>query len=363
MSPWPSHLLARWGAVHPIVQAPMAGGPTTPELVAAASDAGCLGILGAAYMDSEAILRAGKRIRALTERAFGINLFLPELAEASPEAIARMQAILDPFRESVGAPLSPPLGRVAEPFADQLEAVLEVSPQVVTFVFGCPPPNVVERLRARGIAVMGTATCVREALALEAAGVDAVVAQGAEAGGHRGTFPGTEDPLIGTLALVPQVVDRVRTPVIAAGGIMDGRGIVAALALGAGAVQMGSAFLDAAEAGTSAPHRSSLHAATDESTAITRAFSGREARGIRNHFMEALEPHEAEILPFPIQNALTRGIRTAAAAQGDAGLLSLWAGQAGAMARAATVAELVGDWVREAEQIIGRLHRHPSPEA
>lgn len=361
VTPWPHHLLSRWQIPHPIVQAPMAGGPATPELVAAASNAGCLGFLGAAYLSPDAMVAAGRRVRELTDRPFGINLFLPEHPAASEEAIARMQAILDPFRASVGAPLSPPVGPLAAPFEAQLDAVLEVAPAIVSFVFGCPSASIVGRLKSCGISVFGTATCVREALALEAAGVDAVIAQGAEAGGHRGTFPETEDPLIGTLALVPQIVDHVRVPVIAAGGIMDGRGIVAVLALGAGAAQMGSAFLDAAEAGTSAPYRAALRAADDEATTITRAFSGRGARGIRNRFTTAMTSHDTELLPFPIQNALTRGMRNAAAARGDDGLLSLWAGQGAPLVRSGGVAELVAEWSRQAEEVIARLQGRTTP--
>ncbi|HEY9721354.1 MAG TPA: nitronate monooxygenase [Oscillatoriaceae cyanobacterium] len=355
-SPWPAHALSRWNVEHPIIQAPMAGGPATPALVAAASEAGCLGSLGAAYMTPEAIRAAGHEIRSLTPKPFAINLFLPEHAEASGAAIARMQALLDPFREAVGAPLSPPIPSREHDFEAQLQAVLDVAPAVVSFVFGCPDDALVSRLKAAGIAVMGTATCVREAIALEAVGLDAIVAQGAEAGGHRGTFPGAPDPLIGTMALVPQVVDHVRVPVIAAGGLMDGRGIVAALALGAGAVQMGTAFLTAREAGTSAPHRAALKAAHDDATAITRAFSGRPARGIRNRYMDAMAAHDAEVLPFPLQNALTRGMRTAAAARGEADYLSLWAGQGLTLRRDGTVAELVSGWVQQAEEVMACLH-------
>lgn len=354
-SPWGAHWLSRFGAAHPIIQAPMAGGPSTPELAAAACEAGCVGFLGAAYMSPQAIVEAGRRVRALTDKAFGINLFLPQTATASPEAIAAMQARLDPWRQKVGAPLSPPMEIAAEPFEAQLEAVLDVAPALVSFVFGCPSPELVARLKARGLAVVGTATCVREALALEAAGVEAIVAQGAESGGHRGTFPETADPLVGTVALVPQLVDRVGVPVIATGGLMDGRGLVAALALGAQAVQMGTAFLNAAEAGTSAPYRRALEAASDDATAITRAFSGRGARGLRNPFMAALDAHPAEILPFPLQNALTRGLRKAAAERGDAELLSLWAGQGVGLLEAGDVQTLVRRWVAEAEQVLGRL--------
>src|SRR5207249_4470536 len=203
---------------------------------------------------------------------------------------------------------------------------------VFSFTFGIPSRAVLDACRRAGMLTMGTATCVAEARALEAAGVDMVCAQGAEAGGHRGVFDrNVEPPLIGTMALVPQIVDAVRVPVIAAGGIMDGRGFAAALALGASAVSMGTAFLRCPEAGTSAPYRAALREARDDATVITRAFSGRAARGLANRFTR--EMAAAPLAPYQVQNSLTREIRTASARRGDAALLSLWAGQAAALAR------------------------------
>lgn len=360
--PWPPTQLSALSLDHPILQAPMAGGPTSPELVAAACEAGCLGSLASAYMAPEAIRADADEVRRLTSRPFGINLFLPEVAQASAEAIARMNALLDRYREALGLPLSPPFPSYAEDFDAQIEALLSARPAVASFTFGCPDPKLVERLKGAGIVVMGTATCVREAIALEAVGVDYVVAQGAEAGGHRGTFPGPEeDARVGTLALVPQVVDQVSLPVIAAGGIMDGRGIMAALALGAAGVQMGTAFLTAGESATHPSHQAAILESSDESTALTRAFSGRWARGLRNRFMQDLASEE--VLPFPIQNALTRDIRQAAAKQGHPELMSLWAGQASALAQEAPVAELVARWTREAAEVVSRLTSGVKPHA
>jgi nitronate monooxygenase len=213
-----------------------------------------------------------------------------------------------------------------------------------------------QAIKARGMFVMGTATTVAEAVSLETAGVDAIVAQGSEAGGHRGTFAGPfEAGLVGTMALVPQVVDAVSLPVIASGGIMDGRGIAAALALGAQAVQMGTAFLTCHEAGIPDAYKEAILKAHEDETRLTRAFSGRPARGIVNRFMTEIDRTAESILPFPLQNALTRPLRSAAAKQGRAEFLSLWAGQAVRLARRQPAAELVARLVKETEQAIGRL--------
>jgi nitronate monooxygenase len=249
---------------------------------------------------------------------------------------------------------------VPDPFEAQLQAVLEVAPKVFSFTFGVPSGSALAAVKARGILSVGTATTVAEARQLEAMSVDAVVAQGAEAGGHRGTFAGPiEAALVGTLALVPQVVDAVRVPVIAAGGIMDGRGIVAARALGAAGVQMGTAFLTCREAGGPAAAKAAVRAARDDQTALTRAFSGRLARGVVNEFLSALRGREEVILPFPLQNAATRPMRNEAAKRGDTRYLSMYAGQAAGLARDLSAAELVGRLVREAEEVAGRLGESP----
>lgn len=356
--PWPQSPLDRFGLGHPIVQAPMAGGPTTPAMAAAAAEAGCLGFLAGAYLTPDGIRAAAAEVRQLTQRPFGINLFLPETATASEEAIARMNAVLDTFRRPLGLPLSPPLALPKADFAAQIEAVLDVRPAMASFTFGCPSRELVARLQAAGIAVAGTATCVREAVALDAVGVDVVVAQGAEAGGHRGTFPETpEDAMVGTFALVPQVASRIRVPVIAAGGVMDGRGIVAALALGACGVQMGTAFLATRESGAAPVYRKALLGSDDEATTLTRAFSGRWARGLRNRFIREMAPHAP--LPFPLQNVLTRDLRQAAAKAGEADLLSLWAGQASALTREGSISELVSAWHQEAAEVLARLCPEP----
>jgi nitronate monooxygenase len=329
-----------FGIQHPIVLAPMAGGPSTPALVAAVSNAGGLGSLGAAYLVPSAIRDAVAAVRRLTDRPFAVNLFVPEPAPPDMSRVAEVQAWLASYRAELGlsAPRLP--DPLVIPFEDQLAAVVEARVPVASFTLGVPPAGAVQALAEAASLVVATATHVEEARALERAGVSAIVAQGAEAGGHRGIFLGRErDALIGTMALVPQVVDAVGVPVIAAGGIMDGRGIVAALALGACAAQLGTAFLACDEAGTDDLYRRALAESHDTSTTITRAFSGRPARGLQNRFMEEWAAREPA--PFPLQNTLTADIRAAARRAGRPDLLSLWAGQGSAKTRRMPAAELV----------------------
>ena len=353
-------LRALLGITHPIIQAPMAGGTTTPELVAAVSHAGALGSVGAAYLTPQQILETAHAIRRRTDRPFNVNLFVGDAEPADGRDPAAMLEILSRYHAELGLAAPVPPAPAADPFAGQLDAVLEARPAVFSFTFGIPPAAALAALKARGILVVGTATTVAEARQLERAGVDAVVAQGAEAGGHRGTFAGPfEAALVGTMALVPQVVDAVAVPVIASGGIMDGRGIVAARALGAAGVQMGTAFLACRESGAPAAHKAAVRAAREDQTEVTRAFSGRPARGVVNEFMRALRGREQAILPFPLQNAATRPLRKAAGERGDARFLSLWAGQGAPMARDLTAAELVGQLVREAEAVAAQLRATP----
>ena len=236
-------------------------------------------------------------------------------------------------------------------FDEQLAAVLESGASVFSFTFGLLPAAAMDALRARRIFVMGSATTVAEAVALERSGVDAIVAQGSEAGGHRASFAVPfEQALIGTMALVPQVVDAVSKPVVASGGIMDGRGIAAALALGASAAQMGTAFLTTHEAGILDGYKDAILGAGEHETRITRAFSGRPARGIVNRFMSEVDA-SGTALPFPHQNALTRPLRQAAVKQGRIDMLNLWAGQGVRLARRRGAADLVTQLVREMDEV------------
>ena len=345
----------RLGLAHPIIQAPLAGGGDTPALTAAVSEAGGLGFIGAAYLTPAQIDDAARSVRGRTSRPFGINLFAPQPAPDAPFDLAAAVAGVAPYYAELGlgAPVTPSSNGL--PFEEQLAAALESGARVFSFTFGVLPARAIRAIKARGMLLAGTATTVEEAVALERAGVDAVVTQGSEAGGHRGTFDGGfEAGLVGTIALVPQVVDAVSVPVIASGGIMDGRGVAAALALGASAVQLGTAFLTCEEAGVPDAYKDAILGAHEDGTRLTRAFSGRPARGIVNRFMTEIEAAGA-ILPFPLQNALTRPLRTAAAKQGRAEYLSLWAGQGVRLARRERAADLVARLARETETVTARL--------
>jgi nitronate monooxygenase len=351
-------LTERLALTYPIIQAPLAGGGDTPELVAAVSGAGGLGFIGAAYLAPSQIIDASRAVRARTNRPFGINLFAPQPAPEPPTTVKPALGLVAPFFAELGLPPPAAPAATADTFDAQFAAVLDSGASIFSFTLGHVPATAIDAARRKGMFVMGTATTVDEAVALAQRGVDAVVVQGAEAGGHRATFAGTfEAAMIGSMALVPQVVDSVAVPVIASGGIMDGRGIAAALALGAAAVQMGTAFLTCDEAGIPEAYKAAILAAHENETLMTRAFSGRPARGIVNRFMTAVDGagDPQAILPFPLQNTLTRPLRSAAAKQGKAGFLSLWAGQGIRLARRQSAADLVVQLAREIDCAADRL--------
>jgi len=353
-----NRLIQQLKLIHPIIQAPMAGGGDTPELVAAVCEAGALGFIGAAYSTPEQIIQTSKVVRSRTARPFGINLFAPLPSSCVPGSAEAALRRVAPYFTELG--LQPPALPTLPAFSfdDQVATVLESGASVFSFTFGELPPAATSNLKERGIFIMGTATAVREAVALEKAEVDAIIAQGSEAGGHRGTFLGDfNSAMIGTMALVPQVVDAVRVPVIASGGIMDGRGIAAALTLGASAVQLGTAFLTCHEAGVPKAYKEAILNAHEDETRLTRAFSGRPARGIVNRFMREVEDQSGpeSILPFPLQNVLTRPLRTAAARQGRAEFLNLWAGQGLGLARTESAATLIARLADETSTAIERL--------
>lgn len=347
-----NELLNRLGIEQPIILAPMAGGPGTPELAAAVCNAGGLGSLGAAYLTPERILADIRRIRELTDKPFNVNLFAGAYEIYSQTDAGPMLAILAEIHQELGLP-APVLPKLPpDPFPAQLTAVLEAQPAVFSFTFGIPGRHSIAQLKSRGITILGTATTVEEARMLEAAGVHAVVAQGAEAGAHRGTFSGSfASAMVPTLDLVRGIRSAVRVPVIASGGLMDGRDIAAGLACGASAVALGTAFLACPESGASPAYKQAVLEAGKDSTVITRAFSGRPARGLANAFIARLKQNENAILPYPLQNALTRAMRKASAERNNPAYLSLWAGQGVARARAVPAAELIRSMVEEMAQM------------
>ena len=317
----------------PIVGAPLAGGASTPALAAAVSEAGGLGFVATGYKTPEAMSDDIAATRALTARPFGVNVFLVTPTEADPAALAAFRAALG---EGAGEPRSDDDG-----FAAKLERLLADPVPVVSFTFGCPEPALVERLRAAGSAVWVTVTDVAEAREAAAAGADALVVQGYEAGGHRGAFVDEGPGDIGLLALLQLVAAAVPgLPLVATGGIATGRAVAAVLAAGAVAAQVGTALMRAPEAATSQVHRDAL--AAPGRTAVTRAFTGRSARGIVNAFMRehADAPHA-----YPAVHHMTAPLRSRAREQGDAESLHLWAGQAH---------ELTGD--RPAGELVRELH-------
>jgi nitronate monooxygenase len=341
-------LLKLLGIEHAVIQGPMGGGPSTPELAAAVSNAGGLGSLGAAYLSPDQLGEAIRKMRSFTSQPFNINLFAGGWSSSQRVDARPMLALLAEVHEQLGLPAPVAPTPFEDQFPTQLEVVLDARPAIFSFTFGIPDRDAMSRLKARGIVIVGTATTVDEARQLEQASVDAVVAQGAEAGAHRGTFAHSfESSMVPTLELVRACATAVKLPIIATGGLMDGRDIRSAMNAGASAAQLGTAFLPCPESGASNAYKRAILSAKADTTVVTRAFSGRPARGLKNGFIAKLEGRENLILPYPLQNALTRPMRTAAAQRGIADYLSLWAGQGVARARAMPAGELVARLVQE----------------
>lgn len=333
-------LLKRLDIAHPILQGPMTGSDT-PALAAAVSKAGALGMLGCGMRSPAAMAEAANAVRAATDKPFGMNLFVLQTPTPDPAVVQKAMDRLAPLYAEFGLTPSVP-AQWCEDFDAQFEALLAQKPPVASFTFGILSAAQVERLHAAGSYVIGTATTVAEAKAWQDVGADAVVASGMEAGGHRGTFLGDfQASMIGTLPLVAECAETLNIPVIAAGGIMTGQSIAAALALGAQAAQMGTAFLACPESAIGPAYRSAMANATATDTRCTRIYSGRYARGIVNTMMEKLSAFEHDIPEYPVQNALTGALRKAAAAAGRADYLSLWAGQGVASTRAMPAEQLV----------------------
>ena len=355
---WPdSRLLDLLQIEHAIIQAPMAGS-TSPALAAAVSNGGGLGSLGCAMMDPGAVHEQVAQLRSKTNRAFNLNFFCHQPPAEDALKNARAVQLLQPLYDEYALGEVPAVQASNFPFDEaMLEVMLELHPRVVSFHFGLPEAALLAALREAGIVVLSSATSAREARYLQTMGVDAVIAQGFEAGGHRGHFQtGYEASCIGTMALVPQIVDAVTIPVIAAGGIADGRGIAAALMLGASGVQLGTAFLSSDEASVADVYRQAIANASEEDTRMTRAFSGRPARGIRNRYIDALAAVDGELPDFPLMNTLTKPLRAASQSKGSGDLVSLWAGQALTLNRSMPAAQLLETLIVETGEALAR-HR------
>ena len=337
-----------YGLDAPILMAPMAGA-SPPALAAAVMRGGGMGACGALSMDADGIADWTARVRAAANGAFQINTWIPD---APPRRDPAHEARVRAFLEDWGPPVPDDAGDAPAPsFESQCAAMMAAGPSVVSSIMGLYPSDLVAAMKARGIRWFAAVTTVADARAAVEAGADAVVAQGAEAGGHRGTFApeDAERGMIGTFALVPAVADAVSVPVIATGGIGDARGVAAALMLGASAVQVGTVLLRTPEAGLPAPWADAIGGAAPEDTMATRAFSGRTARAIRNVYAESAMPDPA---PYPLQRAFTAPMRAAAQAAGDTDRMQMWAGQSARLARTDGAAELVAQMWRDARRLL-----------
>ena len=336
----------------------MAGGPSSQELVAACSAAGALGSFGFAYTQPDEMRKQCAWVRARTDRPFGINLFTspqPQTVNATAQRGA-LDAVAGYYRE-LGLPSPEPAQAPYAPDLDaQLAAVEEIAPRVLTVHLSDLPAERIRSLKAKNILLGGSATCIAEAQHLQSLGFDFVIAQGGEAGGHRGSY--LRDPyqsLTGTLALVRLVARAVKLPVVAAGGIMDGAGIAAVLALGAQLAQLGTAFVACPESGAPQTHKDALLTAREDDTRVTEKFSGKPARGLANRFMREMAEKNAAQLAFPVQNSITGKLRQASAKAGKPDFVALWAGQAVPLSRALPAAELVAKLENETVECIRKM--------
>jgi nitronate monooxygenase len=352
-----NRLTKKLGIDYPIIQGPL-GGLSSQRLTAAVSNFGGLGSFGALNLSPEEIKNVISQIRTLTSKPFAVNLWVSTEDDGARSsdgaAFNRSLAPLASYFEELNVPC--PEYKPYSPirFEDQARVLLDEKVPVFSFIFGIPPKEILDECRARGIVMIGTATTPDEAVALQEAGVDAIVASGSEAGGHRGSFlRAAEDSVTGSFSLIPRIADAVEAPVIAAGGIADTRGVIAAFALGAEAVQMGTAFLTCEESGASRIHRDALMQRKAEYTRLTKAFTGRLARGINNRMMRELNQKGAEILPYPQQRILVRNLSIAAEAAGQADLMPLWAGQSASLSTCTDVSVFLSSLVEEVSEIGG----------
>lgn len=341
-----------FGIEHPIVQAPMAGGVTTSNLVAAVSNNGALGMIGAGYMNANDLEKQMKEVKQSTPHPFGVNVFVPGNEKLDMNQIEMAKEGLRPFYEKFDIGIDEIVVPTKETFVtnyeEQIASIIKEGVTVCSFTFGVPDEEVIKKLHEHDILAVGTATTVKEAVWIEQIGMDVIVLQGSEAGGHRGSF--LEDALdsqLGLMAFIPQVADRVKIPLIAAGGIMDGRGINAALCLGADAVQMGTGFLLTEESGAHPLHKEKVMEANGDDTVLTKSFSGKYARGIRNEFIENMRGVNEALPTYPYQNTLTLSLRKAAKHHHDAGMMALWSGQSAGLGKRQTVKTFIQNVMKD----------------
>ncbi|MGG2027105.1 nitronate monooxygenase family protein [Gottfriedia sp. S16(2024)] len=349
---------------YPIIQAPMAGGITTSNFVAEVSNCGALGTIGAGYMTPSQISEQIREIKKLTNNNFGINLFVPNEFIVNENEMSKSMDLLQSFNEELNIKQNDRIqvqnfNRYNETFHEQIKAIIEEGVPICSFTFGIPSMEIINELKLHNIILIGTATTVNEAIEIEKSGMDLVVVQGSEAGGHRGNFLNdNEESLIGLMSLIPQVIDHVRIPVIAAGGIMDGRGLMASLCLGAKAVQMGTAFLTSIESGAHEVHKNTILNSNEDQLVLTRAFSGKWARGIENKFITEMKKYEADLPQFPVQNTITQTMRKASSVQNNKEFMSLWSGQSPRLSKKDSVENLINEMMDEAKKLIQGIEKY-----
>jgi nitronate monooxygenase len=349
------------GLRYPIVQGPFGGGFSSARLTATVSNAGGLGSFGAQGQPPERMSEIVSDIRKLTAAPFAVNLWVSTEDDAAKTMSrehyeAALRPLLPLFEEMGVSPPAYPFAAWPS-FADQVAELIAARPPVISFIFGIPSAEILASCRAYRIVTMGVVTTPQEARAVEEAGLDVVVASGFEAGGHRASFMRpAESSLTGTFALVPQVVDTVKIPVVAAGGIADARGVAAALTLGAHAAQIGTAFLACEESNAPAVHKDVLHGPLARQTALTTGFSGRLARGVRNALADLYADSTVPRLPYPVQGQLVGALRERAIALGRLDLISLWAGQAAPLVRHRRASALFDELVAGTQAILEKRH-------
>lgn len=357
---WTNKLTQALGITYPIIQGPFGGGYSSVELASTVCNLGGLGSFGAQHLAYDDIIKVNAEIKNLTDKPYAINLWVSDrdddrLATFKEMEYEKLKAIFKPYFDELKVPLPEMPVDLGARYDDQVQAILKMKPPAFSFVFGIPSQEILSACKSSNIKTIGTATTVDEAIALEKAGVDVIVATGFEAGGHRVSFlRSPEESLTGTFSLIPQVAASIRVPFVAAGGIFDGRTIAAALTLGADGVQIGTAFLATKQSNASPIHKEKLFSAEARYTTLTKAFTGRWARGMVSKISTEMKAHEKDFAPYPMHGRFLREMRAAAIKQNRADLFSFWAGQSASLIKHHDATELFHELVSATEHILKR---------
>lgn len=344
---------------YPIVQGPFGGGLSSTVLASTVSNLGGMGSFGAQPLMPEKILEVNREIRSKTSKPYALNIWVSNKDDRadtySDNEYRELCKLFKPYFDELSIPLPEKPKSASDQFEEQARAIIEAKPPVFSFVFGIPSREILTACAKNNIVTLGTATTLEEALALESAGVDAIVATGFEAGGHRVSFlQSAEASLTGIFALIPMIADRVKIPVVAAGAIADGRGIAAALTLGADAAQIGTAFLACEESNATPAHKAKLLSKDSHQTVLTKMFSGRLARGMKSRLSEALAAHENNFAPYPMQRTFMSSLSAAAVAQGKADMITFWSGQAARLLKHKKAEELFHSLISETNAFLNK---------